>query len=74
MADREPTKGLDWQKEQKERKKKEVPKIVNTAPLTSAQVVGWRQPYDTLMSPHMGQSNLNRTGICWRTFHDSGHL
>ena len=54
MADREPTKGLDWQKEQKARKIKEIPKAVNAAPLTSAQVVGWRQPYDSLMSPHMG--------------------
>ena len=55
-------------------KTRAAPKEVQHVPLTSAQVVGWRPPIDNLMSPHMGQSTLNRSGICWRTFHDNGHL
>ena len=55
----------------KERKCRDAPKEVQMAPLTSAQIVGWRPPIDNLMNM---SSNLNRTGICWRTFHDNGHL
>ena len=54
-----------------ERRKRDAPKQHQIAPLTSAQVVGWRPPIDNLMQ--QGET-LNRTGICWRTFHDDGHL
>ena len=54
-----------------ERRVREEPKAVQHAPLTSAQVVGWRPPIDNLMKQ---SDSLNRTGICWRTFHDKGHL
>ena len=59
-----------WAKQVKPR---EAPKDVQFTPLTSNQVIGWRQPIDNLMSD-MNHVQQNRTGICWRTFHDSGHL
>ena len=58
----------------KERKCREEPTKTQRAPLTSSQVVGWRQPIDNLMSLDMGMSTFNRSGVCWRTFHDNGHI
>ena len=55
----------------KERKCRDLPKEVQHVPLTSAQVVGWRPPIDNLMHD-LGHNSMNRTGICWRTFHDNG--
>ena len=53
-------------------KPREHPKSVQQVPLTSAQVIGWREPIDNLMQ--MGHPNVHRSGICHRTFHDNGHL
>ena len=58
-----------WSKQVKPR---EAPKDVQMVPLTSNQVIGWRKPIDNLSD--LGHTNFNRTGICWRTFHDNGHL
>ena len=38
------------------------------APLTTAQSIGWREPYDNLTFGY------NRSGMCMRTFQDKGHL
>ena len=39
------------------------------AVVTSGQTLGWRTPYDNLQgAPH------NRSGMCKRTFADTGHL
>ena len=38
------------------------------ASLTTAQVIGWREPYDNLTFGY------NRSGMCMRTFQDKGHL
>ena len=50
------------------KKPKDVNKEVQSAVLTSSQAVGWRQPYDNVVGGN------NRSGMCKRTFHDSGHL
>ena len=59
-----------WSKEMKPR---DAPHDVLTVPLTSNQVIGWRKPIDNLDHLNRGES-FNRTGICWRTFNDKGHL
>lgn len=46
-------------------------KDLQGAAMTTNQVVGWRQPYDTLTGATCGN---NRTGMCKRTFADKGHL
>lgn len=46
-------------------------KEIQQAPLTTCQVIGWREPYDNLTGAHSGH---NRTGMCQRTFLDKGHL
>ena len=50
------------------KKPKDVNKEVQSAVLTSSQTIGWRQPYDNVVGGN------NRSGMCKRTFHDSGHL
>ena len=50
-------------------KGKTAPKDAFISPMTTAQSLGWREPYDNLTS---GQHN--RSGMCKRTFADNGHL
>ena len=52
----------------KHRKLRDDNKQEQSAVLTSAQTLGWRQPYDNVVGGN------NRTGMCKRTFHDSGHM
>ena len=52
----------------KHRKIRDDNKEVQDAVVTSAQALGWRQPYDNF------QFGNNRSGICGRTFNDAGHL
>ena len=52
----------------KHRKLRDDNKQVQAAVLTSAQTLGWREPYDKLTFGN------NRTGMCKRTFFDAGHL
>ena len=52
----------------KHRKLRDDNKQVQAAVLTSAQTLGWRQPYDNFTFGN------NRTGMCKRTFNDEGHL
>ena len=52
----------------KNRKPRDEIKKVQAAPLTTNQTLGWREPYDTLTFGN------NRSGMCERTFKDSGHL
>jgi hypothetical protein len=52
---------------------REAPKDVQNVPLTSNQVIGWRKPIDNLNDLNSGNT-FNRSGICWRTFNDNGHL
>ena len=49
-------------------KKRDDNKQVQAAVLTSAQALGWREPYDNVVGGN------NRTGMCTRTFHDTGHM
>lgn len=43
-------------------------KEMQTAPVTTAQGVGWRENYDNFTYGNA------RVGHCKRTFHDQGHL
>ena len=52
----------------KHRKTRDDNKQMQPAVLTSAQTLGWREPYDNVVGGN------NRSGICKRTFHDSGHM
>ena len=52
----------------KEVKPRETPKDIQNAPLTAAQVYGWREPIDNM------KTGFNRSAVCVRTFHDKGHL
>ena len=52
----------------KKRQPKGADGATQSAVLTSAQTYGWRQPIDTFSHPN------NRSGMCKRTFHDTGHL
>ena len=52
----------------KEVRPRETPKDIQNAPLTAAQVYGWREPIDNM------QTGFNRSAVCVRTFHDKGHL
>ena len=52
----------------KEVKPRETPKDIQSAPLTSAQVYGWKEPIDNM------RTDFNRSAVCVRTFHDKGHL
>ena len=52
----------------KHRKLRDDNKQMQQAVLTSSQTLGWREPYDNVVGGN------NRTGMCKRTFHDSGHL
>ena len=55
----------------KHRKALKEHKDIQSQALTSTQVVGWREPYDNLTG---ALSGYNRTGMCMRTFKDTGHL
>jgi len=52
----------------KHRKLRDDNKTVQAAVLTSSQTLGWRQPYDNVVGGN------NRSGMCKRTFHDTGHM
>ena len=52
----------------KHRKIRDDNKAQQSAVITSAQTLGWREPYDNLT---FGNA---RVGIMKRTFHDEGHL
>ena len=52
----------------KHRKLRDDNKTDQAAVVTSAQTLGWRQPYDNVVGGN------NRSGMCKRTFHDGGHL
>ncbi|CDW89792.1 UNKNOWN [Stylonychia lemnae] len=52
----------------KHRQEREVAKQKLGAAITTTQSYGWREPYDNLTFGY------NKSGICKRTFHDSGHL
>ena len=52
----------------KHRKQRDDTKQTQQAILTSAQSLGWREPYDNLT---FGNA---RSGMCQRTFVDKGHL
>ena len=52
----------------KHRKLRDDNKQVQQAVVTSAQTLGWREPYDNFTFGN------NRTGMCKRTFVDHGHL
>ena len=41
---------------------------IQNAPLTTSQVIGWREPIDNM------QTGFNREAVCKRTFFDVGHL
>ena len=47
---------------------REAPKDIQSAPLSSSQVIGWRPPIDDL------RAGFNREAVCTRTFFDVGHL
>ena len=57
-----------YQKLNKIRKGQSAAKNEQHAITTTAQQLGWREPYDNFTFGN------NRTGMCHRTFHDSGHL
>jgi len=52
----------------KHRKPRDDNKLQQAGALITSQTLGWRSAYDDLT---FGQ---NRSGVCWRTFHDDGHL
>ena len=52
----------------KHRKIRDDSKQVQQAVVTSAQTLGWKEPYDNFTFGN------NRTGMCKRTFNDAGHL
>ena len=52
----------------KARKAQEASKKEQHTITTSSQQLGWREHYDTFTFGN------NRSGMCGRTFHDSGHL
>ena len=55
-------------KRQNKRKIGDEEKAEQAAVITSAQAVGWREPYDNFTFGN------NRSGMCQRTFVDRGHL